>query len=152
MYEERLFSKRAVGSSAAVIIVVIIVALPLLGWGSHPYWLSPVVFLVGLGAVAYFARLVIRITPQFIAVSRGFIRHTVRWENVEDCYVDESSAVSYGYGISMARVNGRWRLVFSLTESPRVVLSLRTGVFREFAFSTNNPQEVIRLVKERITR
>lgn len=42
------------------------------------------------------------------------------------------------------------RLVYDIVGSPRVVLLLREGKFKEFVFSTRDAEEVVKVVKQRI--
>ena len=41
-------------------------------------------------------------------------------------------------------------LVYNIIGGPRVVLSLKKGKFREFVFSTSDPQRVIEIVKQKV--
>jgi len=81
------------------------------------------------------------------------MKKTISWGNIEGCYLDEASGLGYGgWGIRLARIKGRWRSVYNVIGYPVIVLELSTGKFREFAFSTNNPQEVLRIVGQKIWR
>ena len=106
-----------------------------------------------LALAVNFARLRIRVAPQSITVSYGIIKHSVPWENVIDCYLDRASAVRYGgWGIRLGRVGGKWRLVYNILGGPRVVLSLKTGIFREFVFSAQNPEGVIQAARQYLSK
>jgi hypothetical protein len=88
-----------------------------------------------------------------VVVGYGIFKRTTFWENIERCYLDEVSSIRYGgWGIRIGRVKGRWRLVYNVIRGPRVVLSLKKGWFREFVFSTKNPEEVMKIVGQRIGR
>ena len=66
----------------------------------------------------------------------------ILWENIEDCYLDTASIVSYGgWGIRVGKVDDKWRLACNIIGIPRVMLSLNKGRFGEFVFSTKNPEE-----------
>ncbi|MBE0478970.1 hypothetical protein IBX65_07650 [Candidatus Aerophobetes bacterium] len=41
-------------------------------------------------------------------------------------------------------------MVYNIIGAPRVVFSLKKGTFREFVFSTSNPQKVMELVKQKV--
>jgi hypothetical protein len=41
-------------------------------------------------------------------------------------------------------------MVYNIIGTPRVVLSLKTGRFREFVFSTRNPEKVLSIINDRI--
>lgn len=90
-------------------------------------------------------------TSRSIVVGYGMFKRTIFWENIERCYIDEVSSIRYGgWGIRIGRVKGRWRLVYNVISGPRVVLGLKRGVFREFVFSTKNPDDVMRVVRHMI--
>lgn len=98
-----------------------------------------------------FSRLTIRMSPENITVGYERITRQIPWENIESCYLDETSAIFYGgVGIRFARIRGKWRLVYNIIATPRVVLSLKAGRFQEFVFSTKNPDEVLSIINDRI--
>lgn len=158
VYEEKIFSKWITGILTIVTIVFLIVLVHqiLVGQiGVHPTlnWFFLLIFLLFLGLTINFSMLGIKITTQSIFVSYGIFKHAVLLENAEDCYLDEASSMRYGgWGIRLGRVNGKWRLVYNVIGGPRIVLSLKKGRFREFVFSTKNPEELMRVVKQRIGR
>ena len=92
-------------------------------------------------------------TAQSITVGFGIMKKSISWDNIEGCYLDEAPGLSYGgWGIRLARIKGRWRSVYNVIGHPVIVLELSTGKFREFDFSTNNPQEVLEIVRQKIWR
>jgi len=92
-------------------------------------------------------------TSGYISVGYGIIKHSILWENIEDCYLDNASTIRYGgWGIRIAKVKGKWRLVYNVIGGQCIVLSLKKGRFKEFVFSTGNPEQVIKLAKEQIDR
>lgn len=110
-------------------------------------------FLVFLGVTINFSRLSVKMTSRFIIVGYGVFQHAIPWKDVEDCYLDEASAIRYGgWGIRIGRFKGKWRLVYNVIGSPRVVLLLKEGRFREFVFSTKKPEEVIKAGRQQIGR
>jgi hypothetical protein len=99
------------------------------------------VFLLFLRTTINFRRLTIRATSQSLNVGYGILKSTILWENIEDCYLDTASAISYGgWGIRIAKVEGRWKLVYNVLRIPRGVLSLDKGRFGELVISTKNPK------------
>lgn len=101
--------------------------------------------------IANFSKLVVKATSKSITVSYGLFRRVTPWEDIDDCYPDESSAVGYGgYGIRIGRVNGKLRLVYNVLGGERVVLGLKKGRFDEFVFSTKNLDAVMDVVKKYI--
>jgi hypothetical protein len=106
-------------------------------------WLSGVIALL-----VNFLRLTTKITPQGIRVSFGIFKRVITWENVKGCYIDEASAVRYGgWGVRIGRVKGRWRLVYNVIRCPRIVVELKEGRFKEFVFSTKNPEEIMEIIR-----
>ena len=155
IYEEKIFSKGITILLAVVTIGLLFVLLyqiivgPI-GTRPAPNWFFLTMFLLFLGVTVNFSNLSIKMTPRYISVGYGIFKHNIPWENIEDCYLDEASTIRYGgWGIRIGRVKGKWRLVYNVIGGPRVVLSLNKGKFREFVFSTNNPQKVIEIVKQK---
>ena len=114
-----------------------------------PFFVFLILLLVAI--LTNFSRLTIRMSPENITVGYGRITRQIPWENIESCYLDETSAIFYGgFGIRFARIRGKWRLVYNIMSTPRVVLALKSGGFQEFVFSTKNPDEVMNLINDRI--
>jgi len=155
-YEEKIFLKWTAGLLTVITGVFLFllfyqILVGPFGTNPAPDWFFLFMFLLFLGVTINFSRLTIRMTPGYISVGYGIIKHLTLWENVEDCYLDEASIIRYGgWGIRIARVKGKWRLVYNVIGSPRIVLSLKRGRFKEFVFSTGNPEEVMKIAKERI--
>lgn len=156
IYEERVFSKWSaiVLATVTIALLFVLVYQLLVGpIGTHPApnWVFLTLFLLFLAIMANFVTLNIKVTPQQIYVGYGIIKHIIAWENIADCYPDTASIVRYGgWGIRLARIGGKWRLVYNVIGSPRVVLLLKEGKFQEFVFSTRDAEEVVRIVKQRI--
>ena len=154
IYEEKIFSKLFTG----IFVLIPIIFLFLLSYqaliepiGAHPApnWFFLLMFLFFLGITINFSRYSLKMTSNAIKVSYGLSKHSILWNNIADCYLDTTSIRSYGgWGIRVANVNGQWRLGYNVVGYPRVLLSLKQGRFREFVFSTNNPEEVIKIIKQ----
>jgi hypothetical protein len=109
--------------------------------------------LLFLALAITFSTLRITLSPRSIVVGFGIIKRTIPWELIERCYVDEVTSLRYGgWGIRIGWVRGKWRLVYNIIGAPRVVLTLKRGRFKEFVFSTRHPDEVVRIVRQRIGR
>lgn len=116
-----------------------------------PDWLFLLAFLLIFGATINFSNLIIKFTSQSVSVSYGIFRHNIPWEDIENCCLDETWTIGYGgWGVRIGRVKGKWRLVYNIVGGHRVVLSLKKGKFREFVFSTNNPQRIMEIVKQKL--
>ncbi len=155
-YQETVFSKVTTSVLGAVTLALLSlwvyqVAVAPIGTDPAPntFYLLLAVFFAAM--TFNFRKLVIKISGEGIKVGFGVFKKSVPWKNIEDCYIDETSAIRYGgWGVRFSRVKGNWRRVYNVFGGPRVVIRLKTGFFRELAFSTRNPEKVVEKVKERI--
>lgn len=93
----------------------------------------------------------IRITAAGVEVSFGIFHRRMKWDNIAGCSLDRVSWLRYGgWGIRITRANGAWRWVFNVIGPERVVVSLKRGRARAFAFSTRHPDRVIETINGRI--
>jgi hypothetical protein len=140
-------------TSVFLFIVVYQILVGPLGDNPAPNRLFAFMALLFLGITINFSRLSIKMTSRSAIVGYGICKRTIPWEDIERCYVDEASSIRYGgWGIRIGRVEGKWRLVYNVIGAPRVVLSLKSGWFREFVFSTKNPEAVMTIIRQRIGR
>ncbi len=157
IYEEKVFAKgmTAIMAPFAAIFLFLMMYQFLvgpIGDKPAPSWFFLIMFILFLGLTINFSRLGIRITDQSITVGYVIIKRKIPLENVEDCILDEASAVRYGgFGIRMTRVKGKNRLGYITIGTPRCVLTLKKGKFKEFAFSTKNPEEVMNVIKGQLS-
>lgn len=158
IYEEKIFSKWIVVILSVVTLVFLFVVvysffIASVAISSLQYCFFLLLLLLFISVTINFSRLSIKIIPQTINVSYGIFKYKIHFENVEGCYLDEVSVIRYGgWGIRMGRVKGKWRLVYNIIGSPRVVISLKKGRFKEFVFSTKNPEKVIGIINQQIQR
>lgn len=152
-YEETVFSKwmsMMLGSITTIFFLIGIYDI-FFGWNwSEPlpswFWLGMSLFMLAI--TINFLKLNIKIDSESLKVGYGIFRKKISWERVEDCHIDERSALRYGgWGDRFTRVDGKWRSVYNVIGSPRVVVSLKNGLIREFAFSTRNPEEAMEAIK-----
>lgn len=123
------------------------------GADSPPPWFFLLIGLFFLGMALNFRTLRIELSQQAVMVGYGIAKRTIPWEVIERCYRDNVSNLRYGgWGIRIGRVQGKWRLVYNTPGAPRVVLALNRGWFPEFVFSTRHPDEVLKIIQERIGR
>ncbi len=93
----------------------------------------------------------IKMTQQYLLVSCGIFKHIMPWDDINDCRIDDPPVAKYtGYGIRLGKFNGKWILGYVMGD-PKVLLSLNKGRFRDFAFTTKNPQEVVGLIRKQIS-
>jgi hypothetical protein len=158
LYEETIFlwvfaAILSAFTSIFLFIVVYQILVGPLGDSPAPNRLFAFMALLFLGITINFSRLSIKMTSRSAIVGYGICKRTIPWEDIERCYVDEASSIRYGgWGIRIGRVKGKWRLVYNVIGAPRIVLSLKSGWYKEFVFSTQNPDEVMTIVRRRIGR
>ena len=113
-------------------------------------WIYLLIILICL-IMINFSKLTIRITSQEITIKYGIISHNQSWTNVSDVILDETSIIKYGgWGIRIGRFGGKWRLIFNVIGKKCLLLQLNQGRFHEFVFSTTNPEEIVKIIKERV--
>jgi hypothetical protein len=154
LYEETIFlwGLTALLSIFTAVFLFLLVYQSLvgpLGEDPAPNWLLLYMSLLFLFITITFRALSIKMTARSVVVGYGIFTRTIFWENIERCYSDEVSSIRYGgWGIRIGRVKGKWRLVYNVIGGPRVVLALKRGWFGEFVFSTKNPEEVMKVVRQ----
>ncbi|MGC9443319.1 MAG: hypothetical protein ACP5E9_00060 [Candidatus Methanospirareceae archaeon] len=158
LYEERItvWSFTAIlGFVSAVFVSVVIyqVLIGALGTNPAPNGFYILMALLFFALAITFSTLRITLSPRSIVVRFGRIKRTIPWDLIERCYMDKVTNLRYGgWGIRIGRVGGKWRLVFTIIGAPRVVLTLKRGRFKEFVFSTRRPDEMVRIIRQRIGR
>ena len=154
IYEEKLFSKwitLILGSVTVIMFFFLVYQLIKGPLGTNP---APNLFFVIIGLVflvltIMFSRVTIQMTPERISIGYGLIKQKIPWGIIEDCHLDETPAIRYGgSGIRVTKIGEKWRIVFSIVGGPRVVLSVTEGKYKEVAFSTKNPDQVMSLIKQ----
>jgi hypothetical protein len=96
-----------------------------------------------------FSYLNISISSTGISTRFGIISHNVPLNNIGGCSRDTTSNFSYGgFGIRLAWVDGKRRLVYNVFSAPRIVIRQRNESNHEFVFSTRNPEGVMKALKE----
>ena len=158
LYSEKIYSRWNIGLFSIVVIFLgtmltwQIITGPV-GTNPSPDWFYVLMLAIFLSIGINFAVLKIKITSERITVAYGLIRYDIPWLEVSGCRLDGSRALNYGgWGIRMGIVNGKRRLIYSVIGGPRVVIEKREGVYPEFVFSTRHPQDVIKVINQRIGR
>jgi len=153
LYEEDVSSYWISGilGAVALLFLTLEVQRSMMAPLTLPAGLFPVMFLLFLVLALSFRRLTIRITSEGVSVTYTLFRYDVAWDDIVDVAVDERSGFWYrGYGVRLARGRDGWVLVFSTIGPARVTLVLRGRWFSHFVFSTRRPEEVVKLVRERM--
>lgn len=151
VYEERVSSDR----TEALFVGLTLLFLALL-WmsaaGSGLSYLAALFLLLACFFLFYavnYRTLIIRITPNALALRFGVFSWTVPWDTVADWHPDDTPMWKVGgAGIHFRMIRRRYRVFFNLLEHPRVVLELSRprGLVRDVVFSTRRPAEVLEVI------
>jgi hypothetical protein len=110
--------------------------------------------LLGIGLLLLFvginfAFLTIKVSYTGVSARFGILSHSIPLDNIAGCYQDQSSSLSYGgFGIRFGWVKGKRRLVYNITNAPRVVIQEKRDSNHEFVFSTRQPEAVMKAIKD----
>ncbi len=159
VYHERVSSKRTQALFLALTILFFLLSIWRVKAGG-PDVLAAVLFAIGCVFVFYtvnFRTLVIRLTSEYLMLRFGIFRWIVPWENVEDCRLDDDIPWVMrmgGAGVHFLFVRKRYRASFNFLEYPRVAIAFKqkVGPVQDISFSTRQPDEVLRLIREEITK
>ena len=154
IYKEKNFSKENIIIFGIIIIIVVIICIAVIQQYGANFFLI-IIFLFNLfflfGIMINFRQLNIILTTEYIVVNYGLLKQQFMWNDINDCYLDDASAIVYGgFGLRVASYKGKTRLVYNTVKSPRIVLSIKDGSFEEFVFSTKNPEEIIKIIEQKI--
>jgi len=157
VYTEKIRSNLTTG----IFVVLAGVFLALFGWrmASVGWKFTPGLFLVlGLFFLFYvfnYRTLKIVISDQAIALRFGLVRWNSALENIQECRLDDLPLwIRFGgAGVHFALVEGIYRVFFNFLEGSRVVLlfKMKQGVVKALSFSTRHPEQVLGVLKRRIT-
>jgi hypothetical protein len=89
-----------------------------------------------------------KITQDHLSVSCGIFKHITPWADINSCHLDNTTEFN-GYGIRYGRINGE-RVQGYVMGNPKIVISLNKGKYRNFVFTTKNPEELIALIRKQI--
>jgi Ca2+/Na+ antiporter len=95
--------------------------------------------------------LIIRLNEDHLQLKFGIFTWVIPLHNIESCFPDTNSLWRIGgAGIHFTSLGGRYRAMFNFLEHPRVVIALKVkkGLVRDIAFSTRQPDEVMRLIQK----
>jgi hypothetical protein len=152
-YTEKIFSKWMALTLGLVTSVFAFLGVYdiVVGWGwtePLPVWFWPLMAVILFVITINFLRLTIKIDSEGLTVGYGLYKSNISWDEIDDCYLDETSSFWYGgWGLRIARIGGKWRTVYNSVGGPRVVISLKDGWIEEVVISTRNPDEVMEKIE-----
>ena len=100
-------------------------------------------------------RLIIRISNNEVRLAFGIFSWTVPFSDIEGIQSDDNLPALYKYGgagVHFFLTGNRYRVSFNFLEYSRVAIRLKqkVGPVTDVSFSTRRPEEVIRLITERV--
>ena len=94
--------------------------------------------------------LIIQVDEDELRLKFGLFTWHIHLSNIETSFLDKTSLWRIGgAGIHFSPIGGRYRAMFNFLEYDRVVICLKEkkGLVRDIAFSTRQPDELMRLLK-----
>jgi len=157
IYEERVTSNR----TEALFLALTIFFLILLIWRANASGVGVVtvaffcLFILFLFYSVNYRTLIVRLNSKSLKLRFGIFTWTVLWDTVEECHLDDISVFMRmgGAGIHFMSIRRRYRASFNFLEYPRVVIALKkkTGFVRDISFSTRQPDDVLRFIREAVS-
>lgn len=156
IYEERLSSNITTGLFAA--LTAIFGALFAWRVRAAGFRFVPVLFLsISLVFLFYsfnYRELIIRFSERALLLKFGIFSWRIPFDSIESCALDEVVASRLGgAGIHFMLLDKRYRANYNFLEYPRVLVRLkrRHGLVWDVSFTTRRPEEVMRIIQERLT-
>lgn len=115
-------------------------------------WLFMAAVFLGTGwFVASFMTYRMTIEPAALNLAFGRFKTIVRYEDIEGFERDLKSGLAYGgWGYRVSYTRDGWVKAYTLVGKPRIDLKLKTGRYRHIVFSTDNADEVMEILRERL--
>lgn len=155
LYEESLHSKVTSGLFIALTLLFLVLFsfLLLINALNILILICFCLFLFFLFYTLNYHTLTICITPHAVKLTFGIFNRATNMDNIVDCHIDEVSTWRIGgAGVHFTRMQGKWRAMFNFLEYQRIVLTLNKGRIREIVFSTQRPEEVLRIIEQKFRK
>jgi hypothetical protein len=156
IYHESLSSRRTQGLFFGLMVAFLLLFLWRLAAVSFDIAAGLLLFITAffLFSVLNYRRLHIQLSAEALKLKFGIFSWTVPLENVAESRLDDMGAAMRmgGAGVHFMFIRGRYRALFNFLEYPRVVIAFKekVGPVRDLSFSTQQPEELIRLIGEAI--
>lgn len=152
IYEERLSSNKTEALFIGLALLFMILSVWRIQAGS-PGILGTVFVFLSIFFLFYsinYRTLSIHLDSESLILKFGIFTWSIPLDNIDHCRLDDLPMLMRygGAGIHFMLVRGRYRASFNFLESPRVIVALKqkAGFVRDVSFSTDHPDEVIRLL------
>ena len=155
IYQEKITSNNTEALFAALALIFSLLAL----WRADGFgWDGLAVTFAAFCIVFLFyslnyRTLVIHISSESLKLKFGIFTWSVPLDDIEGCRHDDDlpTLMKYGgAGIHFMMIRNRYRASFNFLEYPRVVIAFKrkAGPVRDISFSTRQPEEIMRLIRE----
>ena len=154
IHEEKVRSPVVLGLVIGLSLFFLIPFLYLLsgkkleGAPSAGYFLGLTVFVLLVGF--NFWQLTIRLEVDGLYVGYPVFYHRIPWHEIESCSLLPARSVLWGGGLHITRRNNTWCWEYAVPGRPRMLVMRKSGKVRAIAFSTENPDRILELVRTRI--
>ncbi len=123
-----------------------ILKLGVIGNRPAPSWLYLIIFIIFAVCLLSFNTIRLKITNSEITVGfNRFFSQKIQLADIEKVEMDDKSYG--GSGLRMRLTGGKFRIAYN-AGPPRVVISIKNKR-REIAFSSNNPEQIIKILKNK---
>ena len=93
----------------------------------------------------------ITVGPEGLILAFGRLRTVVLFEDMDSYSQDTNSSLLYGgWGYRITMTKDGWGKSYTLFRKNRIDLKLKTGRYRHIIFSTDNPDAVTQILRERL--
>ncbi|MDI6642995.1 MAG: hypothetical protein QMD95_02970 [Candidatus Hodarchaeaceae archaeon] len=163
IYEEKIYPRLHMVFD--FIAACFIITITILTFREVPsQFIVPILFMLVFVIVTWmvfdvlFCSVKIKISSEAIIISILRFKLAIPWQKIQDCYLDKSSFIRYLFPFpGITRAGGKWRSHFVFDFGPRVVLVPSEKLHpkarsREIVFTTRNPEKVIWLIKNNISK
>ena len=116
------------------------------------FWLLMAAVFLGTGwLIASFINYRLTIEPDAINLSFGRFKTVIGYGDIESYERDTKSGLAYGgWGYRMSLTKDGWVKAYILAGKHKIDLKLKTGRYRHIIFSTDQPDTVMEILRERL--
>jgi hypothetical protein len=120
--------------------------LPAFFW----FFMAAVFFASGW-VVSNFSAYHITMVPDALILAFGRLSTVISFENINAYSPETGSSLLYGgWGFRIALTKDGWVKAYTLFRKPKIDLTLKTGRYRHIIFSTDQPDNVMEILRERL--
>ena len=116
------------------------------------FWLLMAAVFLGTGwLIANFVTYRLTVEPTALNLAFGRFKTAIRYEDIQSFERDLKSGLAYGgWGYRLAFTKDGWVKAYTIVGKHKIDLKLKTGRYRHIIFSTDNPDTVMEILRERL--